>query len=372
LAALYPIPKHIFAETPTANWKLSEYNLEPVGSGPYRFKSLNKKSNGFVNDYSLVINPTFPEVKPYIETFRVRFFTNADDLIDAFNSGLVDGMGTIEANFLKAIKRTYKVTPFEMPSYYAVFLNRSESRVLDDIAVRKALALAIDRKALVKNVSGGYAREVGGPVLDNTPDASFDLEGAREMLDRSGWKLNGSVREKVSGRTTTTLSINLTVPDLEFLTQTAEFLKNSWESAGIAVNVQALALADISTVIKNRDYEGLLFGNIMNPPFDLYPFWHSSQRFYPGLNLAIYNNSRADALIEDIRNTTSLPEREEDLLAFAQLLDNEAPAVFLYSPQYLYISSKKLLGIETELVMDEADHLKNVAAWYVKTALSLK
>ena len=46
----------------------------------------------------------------------------------------------------------------------------------------------------------------------------------------------------------------------------------------------------------------LLFGNILGEAPDLYSFWHSSEKFYPGLNLALYENKTADRLIESIRN----------------------------------------------------------------------
>ena len=53
LKNLYIVPKHLYADTPPGNWHLSDYNLKPVGSGPYQFLSYNKNSDGFISSYSL-------------------------------------------------------------------------------------------------------------------------------------------------------------------------------------------------------------------------------------------------------------------------------------------------------------------------------
>ena len=71
---LYVIPKHLFADVPPGNWRLSDYDLKPVGSGPYQFASYEKDPDGFISDYSLTAWDGSPEAKPLIQNFNFSFF----------------------------------------------------------------------------------------------------------------------------------------------------------------------------------------------------------------------------------------------------------------------------------------------------------
>ena len=81
LKTLYILPKHLFADIPPANWRLSDYNLKPVGSGPYQFSSYEKRTDGFVSLYRLAPSGTYSGEKPLIDTFHVSFFSKRDDMI---------------------------------------------------------------------------------------------------------------------------------------------------------------------------------------------------------------------------------------------------------------------------------------------------
>ena len=68
------IPKHIFGGIPTENFRLSDYNLEPVGSGPYKFESFTKRKDGFITRYHFVPNENYSGKEPYIKDFYFNFF----------------------------------------------------------------------------------------------------------------------------------------------------------------------------------------------------------------------------------------------------------------------------------------------------------
>ncbi len=127
-------------------------------------------------------------------------------------------------------------------------------------------------------------------------------------------------------------------------------------------------------VAKNRDYEMLIFGNIFrngDVP-DLSSFWHSSERFYPGFNLAIYENKTADSLIESIRKNLNERNRERDLATLQSLIIRDVPAIFLYSPDYFYIAKTSLKGFEDEFISLSSNRFKNIEKWYVKTVRVFK
>ncbi len=383
LENLYILPQHLFKNTPSANWKISDYNLKPVGSGPYKFVEYEKRNDGFITSYHLQSNEKYFADKPLINNFYFRFFPDAESLIKSFNSGGVDGIANLPFGSLGEIKRTYSLIDFRMPSYYAVFMNQSRNSLLKETAVRKALALASPKQRMLQEIFGGKAQIDNGPI---PPDALYfdpavhggeDVELARKTLDDAGWKVVGestsSARTKTIGKNNTPLEINLTVPQIPFLAQTAKLLQESWQSIGFRVNLVSLPPEEIlEGAIKNRDYEMLLFGNVLNANSDLFSFWHSSERFYPGLNLSLYSNKKADQLIEKIRKSLSLSDLTETFNQLQEMIAADYPAIFLYSPDYTYIANKNLKGIETKLIAEPADHLKEVAKWHLKTARVLK
>ncbi len=104
----------------------------------------------------------------------------------------------------------------------------------------------------------------------------------------------------------------------------------------------------------------------------MYSFWHSSERFYPGLNLSLYNSKKADQLIESIRRDLDTTKRRGDLQQLQDIISSDYPAVFLYSPNYIFVASKSLHGVEPGLLVETADRLQAAPTWFVKTARSPK
>lgn len=373
LDGLYVLPKHLFADTPSANWRLSEYNLKPVGSGPYKYEKHSISANGFINTYALTENPAYVGGAPLIQKFGVRFFSNPDDLIKAFNVGEVDGFAGLPPESASKINRPYQSFSFQLPSYYAVFWNQSQNLALKDKVVRKALSLALHRGRLIQDVFGGRAVAMDGPVALGVPE-EMSLQEIQAFLSESGWEVGEEgVREQAVRNGKIIMEFNLTLPDVPFLLKTAEELKSAWERIGARVSLFPVAAQEIASgPIKNREYQAILFGNILNPPGDLYSFWHSNERFYPGLNLALWSDSDADGLMETIRREFDPIAREEKLAELNRLIKDDFPAAFLYSPNYEMISTKDLRGVSQGSVTDPAERFRGVREWHLKTARALR
>ncbi len=382
LKNLYIIPKHLFASIPPGNWRLSDYDLKPVGSGPYEFVSYDKQSDGIISGYHLKAWNNYFGTKPLIQNFDFSFFANVSDLVKSFNNGQIDGMGGLAAADMQTIARPYDLFAWQVPSYYAVFFNQSKSIPLQDPAVRAALSEAVDRDALVNDTLGGHGQPEYGPIpkgapyyAPTIPTSSLDLASA--TLTAAGWTVPANTttgfRVKIVQKTSVPLVINLTVPQIDFLTKTATELQNDWQAIGIQVNIGTYAPNDIFTnAVQNRDYEALLFGNILGPSSDLYAFWDSSQRFSPGLNLAIYSNKAVDSLIESARTNLDNASRATQFQKIQNDILVDDPAVFLYSPDYLYVTDKDVRGVTTDLIPDPSDRFREIGTWYLDTARVLK
>lgn len=384
---LYIIPKHLFDDVPSANWKLSDYNLKPVGSGPYRFADYSKRSDGFISAYKLVAWDKYSGNHALIDNFNFAFFTQTDDLIKSFNSGEIDGIAGLVPQNLDGVKRPYELLGFKLPSYYSVFLNQSKSVPLKDQAVRQALDILADRKMLIEKALAGHGTQAVGPIPEETQyfdtgltqatttlDAQGTLDKVSSTLAAAGWKMDtDGVRKKKIGSEQIPLELTLTVPQIDFLVATGKILSTAWQSAGFKIDLNIESPDDIAgTTVKNRDYEMLLFGNVLGKNYDLYSFWHSSQRFYPGRNLSLYNNKNADALIESIRQELDDSKRTEKFTKLQEAISKDTPAVFLYSPDYLYVANKNLHGADSKLISEPADIFATAGEWYLKTARVLK
>jgi peptide/nickel transport system substrate-binding protein len=379
LKNLYILPKHLFANTPPGNWHLSDYDLKPVGSGPYEFVSYDKQSDGTITDYHLQAWSDYGGSKPLIARFNFAFFSNTADLVKSFNMGSVDGMGNLAASDLAQIARPYDLFPWRTSSYYAVFWNQSKSIPLEDPAVREALAAAVDRNALVTDILGGHGAPEYGPIPPGAPyfvptPVTSSLDFASTTLTDAGWLVGADgTRAKMVQKTAVPLAVNLTVPNVDFLVKTAQEMAAAWEKLGVTANVSTADPQDLlNGSIKNRDYESLLFGNILGPSSDLYTFWDSSQRFSPGLNLAIYSNPKVDRFIEAARMELGDATRTAEFADAEQLIAADYPAAFLYSPDYLYVTDKSVQGITTGFLSDPSDRFREVGQWYLNTARVLK
>jgi peptide/nickel transport system substrate-binding protein len=134
------------------------------------------------------------------------------------------------------------------------------------------------------------------------------------------------------------------------------------------VNIKVYEGTDFyQNVIRTRKYDALLFGEVIGKDRDLYAFWHSSQRKSPGLNVAMYANSKADKLLEDIRTTSNDEARATKYLQFDQLIRSDIPALFLYTPDFIYAVPRSLRTIDLRNLTVPADRWSDVTQWYTET-----
>ena len=169
------------------------------------------------------------------------------------------------------------------------------------------------------------------------------------------------------------LAVTITVPQIDFLMKTADIIKDAWQNIGVQATITLDSPDDIvNAAIPNRTYEALLFGNILGPSSDLYSFWDSSQALAPGLNLAMYDDANADPLFESIRKNPNDVSRAAQFANVQNIIANDYPAVFLYSPDYLYVTNKSVRGITTGLLPDPSDRFRDAGKWYLNTTIVLK
>ncbi len=353
------VPEHIFGSIPASNFRLSRYNLEPVGSGPYKFKSFDTRKDGFVTAYNLEINNFYAKTKPFIENIIFKFYENENDLVSAFNKKEINGFGGLNYNRLSELKVGYQLAATNLPRYYAIFFNPNTSEALKNKKVREALSLATNKEKIIRKVFGDQTIVMNGPLPPN-------IEGYDQKIFNDGLYNPEEARALVGDKE---IVLDIIVPQISFLIDTVNLIKKDWEKINVRLNPIVLNPNDInSDVIRTRNYEMLIFGNILKKNPDLFSFWHSTERFYPGKNLALYNNQKVDNLLEAIRQDFNNLSRNEKLSQLQTIINNDKPAIFLFSPNYLYILPKNLKGFRSYFITTPANRFEKINEWHLKTS----
>lgn len=425
------LPEHIWSAVPLEQLRLTQVNLKPIGTGPYQFSRLVKDGSGYISRYELKRNESYYSGPAYIETIAFQFYGSyTGDLgaIQAIRQGQVDGIHFVPSKYRDSVERKNTILhAMQLPQYSALFFNQERQPQLKSIKLREALDLALDKKRILQEALGKEGTAINSPLLEGTPGTQgkkfenhYNVDKANQILDElyervSFDEFTDSVREKIreqiapqflADAVTSTDSVAVTTtPELEeaieselarqvhsaqtffrqdkdgnilelkmVTAQTEEYSQASkiiagfWQGVGIKVTVEEVDPKQISRqTLKNRNYDVLLYGVIVGADPDQYPFWHSSQVNHPGLNLSQYKNSELDALLEKARESSDRDEIEQTYNKIEEILIDNVPAVFLYSPVYRYAQNSKLKGVDIGRISHPSDRFSLVTEWYIKT-----
>lgn len=374
------LPEHIWSKVDSSQFVFSQNNVEPIGSGPYKISSIKKNSDGIPEYYELTAWQRYHNEEAYITKFVLYFFPSEKDAIDSYKKGIIESVAGIspkEASSISSGVPNAKILHFPLPRIFGVFLNQNQATVFSSIEVRQALDLAVDKDYIIKRVLFGYGVKIDSPIPDQILYKNINkdtvnkanVDKAKDILTKAGWTLNSDgVLEKKEGKNTKKLEFSIATADTPDLKETAEIIKAQWEAVGAKVNVKIFEYGDLyQNIISTRKYDALLFGEFVGKDLDLYAFWHSSQRTAPGLNVAMYVNSRTDKLLEDARVTFDEKERTKLYSQFDEIIERDVPAIFLYSPEFMYIVPEKVGGIDLKDITTISDRFYNIEKWFVET-----
>lgn len=368
------LPKHIWKNINNDQFAFSGFNSLPVGSGPYEVEKITKDKNDIPMSYELTPFNKHKSGKVYISKIILNFYQSEKDMLDAFANGEIKNMGGIGPENLPKtiINKDYSganVVESALPRIFAVFYNSSESKALKESAVRKALDMAIDRERIVNEIIKGHGTPITSVDLLKASSGYYNPQEAINILSKAGWTETSEEDRtlyKKDKSETTTLSISLATSNQPELKKVSEIIKENWENIGVKVSLDYFESGDLNQeVIRPRKFDCLLFGFVSGWDLDLFPFWHSSQRNYPGLNVAMYADKDADKLMEDIRTISDEKTKKETLGKLAEIIKRDIPASFLYIPNYIYISTDEIKGIELNSISKPSDRWNGIYNWYI-------
>lgn len=373
------LPKHIWENLNPNGFRLSDYNLKPVGSGPFEIKQIKKTSDGAIKSITLKPNDHYYDGRPYLDRLIIKFYDDNDQLVAAYYGKEVANIGYVpfdKKTFLSNSDRSNQYQ-INLPQYSAVFFNL-KNPVLSDKAVRQALWLATDRKKIIDDVFMGFSKEANGPIVSgnlgynpNVEKATHtDIEEGKAILNKGGWVLDPAtnIRTKTAGKTVKSLEINLATNNNLLNVKTAQILESQWEQMGAKVNLVIVSPADLEQeYIRPRNFDALLFAENTGADPDPFAFWHSSQSRDPGLNLSGFANAEVDRLLTAARRTNDVAVRTQNYQQFQMIVLDQLPAIFLNSSVYVYNTPKKLQGIDLSTIIHPSERFLDIKNWYIET-----
>jgi len=392
------LPASLWADVLPQNVPLAALNLQPIGTGPYKFHEFTKDKKGSVRSYSLTRNEDYYFQPPFIETLTFKFYSDVNALTEALGNKNVEGASIVSYDNLVQVEENKNVqllTP-QLPRETNLYLNQTLSPALGDLVVRTAISEAINKQAIVDELHDGYAEIIHGPILNGMLGYNegftvvLDPDLSQSNLTEAGYRANiltgmrelkNSLVEELSkedsGEETSSdpaaLSLTLTTVDSSEMKVVAERIKEDLLNIGINIEL-ALIPAELmlSEVIEPQNFEMLLTSVMLQADPDPYPFWHSSQGNGLGLNLVNYENDDVDTLLEEARTETDDAVRAEKYIQFQELLAKDLPAVFLYRSRYSAAVAKKITLEPIQTITSPADRFTNISDWYIKTKKALR
>lgn len=351
------LPKAIWKNLTVEQFSLSDFNIHAIGSGPYAINKI-KTSSGIPYEFDLEAHENYTLGRPYIDTIILRTYQSEKYAIQAFEDGditRIHGVSPIEVKQLGVA--TSSVHTSLLPRTFTVFFNPNKNSALSEKVVRQALQAAIDKDAIVAQVLHNYGKVLDGPYPfdENEVSSTYDVTEAKRLL---GLSKEGKANQKIT--------ITLATANTDEMRAVADMIKGYWEAVGVEVNLAIYEVSDLNqSVIRERDFQALLFGSIVETPSDLYAFWHSSQRNYPGLNISNYVSNTLDKNLETLRTETDIASRTETYEHVREEFQEEVPGIFLFAPSLIYISKDKATTLLPAVAFDNSSRFALVQEWHM-------
>ncbi|MFC1756733.1 ABC transporter substrate-binding protein [Patescibacteria group bacterium] len=388
------LPFHIWKNVLPEQMPLSNFNIDPIGSGPFKIDQIDRNSSGIIKSYTLIPNKNFSLKKPYLKKIILKFYPSEKDLISAYKQKEIGSLSAISPKDILDIKRSSSyLKNYSLSRIFAVFFNQDKASIFTNQEIRKALNFSVDKDKIVNEVLQNFGTKIDNPIppgsigyietVKEEIEATYEdqLKKAKDILENNGWKLvttkinegeenetEETVYTKKTKSETKRLEFSISTSNVPDLVNTAQILKETWENLGAKVNVRIYEIGDLEqNVIRPREYDILLFGEIMSKDPDAFAFWHSSQRNDPGLNIALYANITVDKLLEDARSTIDANEREKKYREFQEELRKDVPAIFLYSPHFIHLLPSSIQGVDEESITMSSERFSQIYDWYTKT-----
>ncbi len=299
---------------------------KPVGTGPYTLDNWVKGSSISLRKWPGYRNAA--NVK--IPRASFRFIADPAAQVAALLAGDVDAFPRVTPRSVPQFKNNPKFQVLASGSRAKTILAiNNKKKPLDDVRVRRAIAAAIDRKAVIQGAGDGYGSPIGSHYVpgsfgyvDTTGVNAYNPDKARALLKEAG---------------ITSLELTITLPPPPYARQGGEVIASMLQKVGINAKLQNVEWAQwLSGVYGNKNYDLTIISHV--EPFDLGNF--SKPGYYWN-----YESPKFNALYDKYKNTPRAQDRAKLLGDIQKLLAEDSVHAFLYQPQWVTVANKNVRGL---------------------------
>ena len=338
------LPAHLLAEH--GSLRSSSFNTHPVGSGPYRFVRWERGDR-----LVFAANDAYFRGKPKTPTVVVEEVPDVNSALTMLRSGQLDWSLQSPAQRMALRSATHLHFAYAPFSGFGAIAFNCRKPPFDDVRMRRAISMAIDRDRLSRGITGGQYAVANSdqPPFSWAFDASarlpaFDAPGADRALDALGWRRG---RDGVRRRAGVPLAFTFTTfPEGDTAVRTAEYVQQMLRERGIDIAVKKITLAEFYLPASAG-------GLLLSGRFDLaYMTWRtgvdpddSDIVTCRGVaNYAGFCDTELDRLESNARNDQDMIARRAVYVAIQRKLASDIPYDFLYAPRYSFAVQNNVRG----------------------------
>lgn len=337
-----------------------------VGSGPYQLEEwitgqrivLSKKNNWWGD----AIAKDYPMLTAHPDKIIFKIVPDNITASSLLKNEKVDAMSEIPTDaFLELkerqlTKETYNFSSPALLKYYYIGINGNKEKLAHK-KVRRALAHLIDVEHLINQNIKGLGERTIGPFHPSKPyyhkdlkAIEYDVEKALALFKEAGWtdsNNNGIVDKKINN-TLTEMEINLLISSGDDDGKNMAIQYKDWaRKGGVNINIVTKDFNALRADYKQRVYDLVYLAWYQAPsPNDPQSIWHTQSNTIDGFNRTGFGNAESDALIEQIRATIDEDKRYLYYKELQEIIYDEQPYIFLYTPLELLAIHKRF---ETEV-----------------------
>lgn len=370
------LPEHVLSDVPTNQLRASDFNtIIPVGSGPFTIGKVEvNDESSEVKSHTVGFVPydRYHRGKPALSRYIIKTYDNQESLKTALAGGEITAASDVSSIFDdQSVDDKNTFIPVNLVAQTMVFLNTSKG-VMSDPDIRKALALAVDKREVIA-ATGDILHPIDGPMLNSHfayskqfAQATGKPSESKKILDKAGWRIAvDGIRAKKKKR----LSFNIYANEGNEHQAVTNKLKEQWQNIGVEVNIIVEDEESRQSTIASHNYDALLSSISVGADPDVYAFWHSSQ-LNPGLktrlNFSEYKSKEADAALEGGRSRTDPKLRTVKYQPFLKAWARDNPAIALYRPQFVFLVSGELNGFIASSMVSTSDKYVNIENWKIR------
>ena len=339
------VPEHVFGKIPFDGWRTYDWSQVKIGSGPFVLSSWRPGE-----EIVLAKNPRYLHAgRPLVESVVVRIVPDVGNLETQLNAGTIDYVEGVPPQDARRLQTTKGISllAFDNPMFDYVGWNGAK-KPFNDPGVRRALTLAIDRRAIVEDLLYGYGRVSTGPLLSTwwaadpgLPALPYDPDEARRILAAKGYDDKHPLKFEL------TTNAGNRVREAVALKIQEQLARIGVQASPRSIEMKAFRERNVA-----GNYDAYIAGWRFNGKLDLASIFGGNALPPAGSNVVAYRSEEADRLLSAIGSASEWNEAKDAYAKFAQRIQEDQPYTFLYEGQRIAAVGPRLKDMRIDVPAD--------------------